>query len=459
MVLCGKWKARVDFLEMQNHLLSERVKELEKAVSEDKLDLVKEIEKWKDKASKLEFELNVIRNSQGSYYQWYLSELKQREQVEERLRRAYKEIEEQSALINKLENRVKELELLLKNSKEHSERLENQLTSLKASLKEREEAIRVLKEKKRRLEEEIDSLKSSISVKEEDYYTEIVLPPEVSEKVAELVKLIKNDNWLVYMLDMREKLVKNDKEPYKVKGLFGGTITEYRNSGTSSLYILGKDVQIVTETGNPPEEPDVKELLVVEKEGETLGVLIEGNKIRFGKVPKLAKQDAIFMKHPKVPEPTIEKALVTALIRYYNFYDTDHKLGIFVMEVLPLLKMLGIEPTLPICTWYSTKDKSKNVTFWSLENVYSYYIGALRDPKKHISINGLYFEAGMFHQMLVQEIDFLLRELFSKYPDVLKKVMEKVESKPPSLETVKLSDFDLSGKRKKETVEGVEEAD
>lgn len=255
MVLCGKWKARVDFLEMQNHLLSERVKELEKAVSEDKLDLVKEIEKWKDKASKLEFELNVIRNSQGSYYQWYLSELKQREQVEERLRRAYKEIEEQSALINKLENRVKELELLLKNSKEHSERLENQLTSLKASLKEREEAIRVLKEKKRRLEEEIDSLKSSISVKEEDYYTEIVLPPEVSEKVAELVKLIKNDNWLVYMLDMREKLVKNDKEPYKVKGLFGGTITEYRNSGTSSLYILGKDVQIVTETGNPRRSP------------------------------------------------------------------------------------------------------------------------------------------------------------------------------------------------------------
>ncbi|MDK2372611.1 MAG: hypothetical protein QI197_04465 [Candidatus Korarchaeota archaeon] len=447
MVLCGKWKERVDFLEMQNYLLSERVKELEKVVSQDKLDLVKEIEKWKDKASKLESELNAIRNSRGSYYQWYLSELKQREQVEERLRRAYKKIEKQSSLISKLEDNVKELEMLLKNSKEHNKELESKISSLSLELSLKGSYIKTLEEEKKKLEEEINSLKNSVSIKEEDHYTEIVLPPEVSEKVTELIELIKNDNWLVYMLDMREKFIENDKEPYKVKGLISGEVfTRYRDSGTSSLYILGRDVQIVTEMNKPPEKPDVRELIVIEKEGETLGVLVEGNKIRFGRVPKLAKQSAIFMKHPKVPEPTIEKALVTALIRYYNFYDTDHKLGIFIMEVFPLLKMLGIEPTLPIDTWYSSENKSKNVTFWSLERVYSYYIGALRDPKKHININGLYFKAGMFHQMLVQQIDFFLRELFSKYPSILKKVMEKVESKPPSLETVKLSELNLSGK-------------
>ncbi len=127
----------------------------------------------------------------------------------------------------------------------------------------------------------------------------------------------------------------------------------------------------------------------------------------------------------KLPGP-LRDALAKMLAQYFDFYEFRHKLVVFMLNLLPLVRLAGIEVGDPrkvkpfrVFT-IETEDGKERLAIYTPEEAFRGWLGAQNSGSSGGYVNGVYLGLAAIEETLLGFMNYAVQKIAGTYPDVLR---------------------------------------
>lgn len=297
-----------------------------------------------------------------------------------------------------------------------------QVISLIKKKVELEKRIKNMKSKLSSKNREIEELRSKIAEAEFKELPNVEGPQLVisgdPKALSVLWDLIKNNGWEAYEITLN--------------GFMGHVLRVKDEEGQSHIVILGKRSGMLV-----------------------LSVDIEYFKEKTEYITPLGTFERTERKLPKA----IKDALVKALAQYFELVKNDMKIELFMTNILPFVRLIGIEVGDPnrvrsFMVWHNDEAE---VPIYTPEDAYRGWKDALNSKSHKGYVDGGYLKLSTLTQTLLEFMNYTIQQIATRYPEVVSEALNIAARSMGKLPTTSL--VDLGGEKTLEETEEVEETD
>lgn len=122
----------------------------------------------------------------------------------------------------------------------------------------------------------------------------------------------------------------------------------------------------------------------------------------------------------------LRDALAKMLAQYFDFYEFKHKLVVFMLNLLPLVRLAGIEvgdprKVRPFKVFaIETEDGEERLAIYTPEEAFRGWLDAQNSGSSGGYVNGVYLSLAAIEETLLGFMNYAVQKVAETYPDVLR---------------------------------------